>query len=260
MLETFFDLTFIAFVTLIHDGLLQRTPPFSICLTVKLKWFFSEPCPPVDSRKEEMNTPPCRMLGILEDVCQIHGLFTLVPYHRPHLWSIKEPGIQTHIRWLFHDISLPSSWSASFLNKVIFLASTPRLWNSLACCVASRASLDSVTKCLPQESGQVDHPGTQVIQGPRLEVLWPPLGHGHHLQTESWVGAGVGPSQQEWHDEAGASLLCGLGIEGHVSSLTAHCRELKFAAAPAHEGGRTGSAKQPAFSTMSLIPSWLREV
>ena len=121
-----------------------------------------------------MNTSPCRMLGILEDVCQIHGLFTLVLYHHPHLWSIKEPGIQTHIRWLFHDISLPSSWSASFLNKVIFFASTPRLWDSLACCVASRASLDSATKCLPQESGQVDHPGTQAGSTVASSGTWSP--------------------------------------------------------------------------------------
>lgn len=102
----------------------------------------------------------------------------------------------------------------------------------------------------------------RVIQGPRLEVLWPPLGRGHHLQTESWVGAGVGSSQREWHEVAGASLVCGLGIGvgGHVSSLTAHCRELNLAAQPAHEEGRTGSAKQPAFSTRSIISSWLREV
>ena len=31
-------------------------------------------------------------------------------------------------RWLFWDISLPISRSASFLNKVVFLASTSRLW------------------------------------------------------------------------------------------------------------------------------------
>ena len=31
------------------------------------------------------------------------------------------------IKWLFWDISLLSSWSASFLNKVIFFASTPSL-------------------------------------------------------------------------------------------------------------------------------------
>ena len=43
------------------------------------------------------------------------------------LCSIKETGIQTPIRCFFGDISLPSSGSASFPNKVVFLASTPRL-------------------------------------------------------------------------------------------------------------------------------------
>ena len=49
-------------------------------------------------------------------------------------------------RWLFWDISLPSSGPASFPNKVVFLASTPHLSDSLAYCMASRGSLDSVTK------------------------------------------------------------------------------------------------------------------
>ena len=66
------------------------------------------------------------------------------------LWSIKEPGIQTQIRWLFWGASLPSSRSAGFPNKVVFLASTPRLLDSLACLVASRMSLDSVTIWLSQ--------------------------------------------------------------------------------------------------------------
>ena len=44
-----------------------------------------------------------------------------------HLWSIKEPGIQTLTRQLFWDISLPSSRSSSFPDKVTFLASTSRL-------------------------------------------------------------------------------------------------------------------------------------
>ena len=86
MWETFFDLIVIAFViTVMHDGLLQGTLPLSICLTVKLKCFCSEPCPPVDSRKEEMNISPFRRLGVLGDVCQIHGLFPLVPHHPPSL-------------------------------------------------------------------------------------------------------------------------------------------------------------------------------
>ena len=46
----------------------------------------------------------------------------------PPLCAIKETGIQTPIRWFIGDTSLPYSRSASFPNKVIFLASTPRLW------------------------------------------------------------------------------------------------------------------------------------
>ena len=59
--------------------------------------------------------------------------------------SIKEPGIQTRTRWLFWDISLPSFWSAGFLNKVILLALTPCLQDLLAYFAVSRISLDLVT-------------------------------------------------------------------------------------------------------------------
>ena len=45
-----------------------------------------------------------------------------------YLWFTKQPGIQTQVRWLFWDASLPSSPSASSPNKVIFLASAPHLW------------------------------------------------------------------------------------------------------------------------------------
>ena len=37
------------------------------------------------------------------------------------------------VRWLFWDVSLPSSLSAGFPNKVAFIASTPRLSDLLAC-------------------------------------------------------------------------------------------------------------------------------
>ena len=56
-----------------------------------------------------------------------------------------ESGIQSPVRWLRWDVSLPSSWSASFLSKVEFLASTPHLSDSLASCVVSRDSSASVT-------------------------------------------------------------------------------------------------------------------
>ena len=63
------------------------------------------------------------------------------------LCPIKESGTRTLTRWLFWDISLPSSSSAGFLNKVVFVASTS-LSDSLACRVANRLSLDSVTVIL----------------------------------------------------------------------------------------------------------------
>ena len=59
--------------------------------------------------------------------CKTDGPFTLLSHHLSLSDSIKEMGIQTQIRWFSRDTSLPSSWSAGFLNKVVFLASTPRL-------------------------------------------------------------------------------------------------------------------------------------
>ena len=55
-------------------------------------------------------------------------VFSLCLLTCPHLWSIKEPDIQTFIRWLFWGISLPPFQPVGSLNKVIFLASTPHLW------------------------------------------------------------------------------------------------------------------------------------
>ena len=53
--NSFFDLLFIAFVIIIiQNGLPQKILP--LCLTVKLKCLCSVPCPPVDGRKNEINT------------------------------------------------------------------------------------------------------------------------------------------------------------------------------------------------------------
>ena len=41
---------------------------------------------------------------------------------------------------------MPSSQSASFLIKVVFLASTTHLLDSLACLAVSRVSLESITQ------------------------------------------------------------------------------------------------------------------
>ena len=64
------------------------------------------------------------------------------------LWYIKEPGIQTQIRWLFWGASLPSSQSASSRIKVSSLPQHLTLSDSLACRAASRVSLDLVTLLL----------------------------------------------------------------------------------------------------------------
>ena len=62
-------------------------------------------------------THPSPRLPIWRDISKINSFFTLFS-HLPYLCSIKEPGIQTPIGWLFWAISLPS-WSADF--KVVFL-------------------------------------------------------------------------------------------------------------------------------------------
>ena len=52
-----FDLLSIAFaLIIIHRGLPQRILPLG--LTVKLNCLCSGPCPPVDGKKEEINTSP----------------------------------------------------------------------------------------------------------------------------------------------------------------------------------------------------------
>ena len=94
----------------------QETLP--LCLKVKLKWLFSAhrgtiwPSPSVNScRKEKINKFP--------PILQGKWLYFLAS---SPLCSIKEPGIQVPIRWLFWDISLQS-----FQIKSLFLALTHHL-------------------------------------------------------------------------------------------------------------------------------------
>ena len=61
------------------------------------------------------------------------------------LYAIKETGIQTLIRWLFWDFSLPSSQSAGFPNKVVFFASTPCLrFVGLSCSEQTELGLGNI--------------------------------------------------------------------------------------------------------------------
>ena len=63
----------------------------------------------------------------------------------PHLWSIKEPGIQNPIKWWFWGTSLPSSQSAGSLFKVSSCLNTsPIRFTGLWC--GSRTNLDWITE------------------------------------------------------------------------------------------------------------------
>ena len=82
----------------------------------------------------------------------------------PHPWSIKGPEIQTPTRLLFWDMSLPSSWSACFPDKIVFPASATRLLDSLDSCVMSIVSLDLVTSDFLLWQNTVSHFNKQLPQ------------------------------------------------------------------------------------------------
>ena len=61
------------------------------------------------------------------------------------LWSVKEPGIQTPIRWLFWGASLPSCWSASSPTKVSSCLNTSSLgFTGLSCSEQSELGLNTI--------------------------------------------------------------------------------------------------------------------
>ena len=96
--------------------------------------------PPVKECKEVRLThslpEACHSRGCLQG---LNSLFTVFP-HLPHLRSIKEPGNQALTRFWGLACQLLGQLAPS-----VFLASTSHLSDSLACCAASRASLDSIT-------------------------------------------------------------------------------------------------------------------
>ena len=98
------------------------------------------------TRKKKLTAFP--RLNIPGDICKTYDLFTLFPHLLPISVLWKKLASRPRMRWLFWDISLPSSQSASFPNKVIIPCLNTSSPDSLACRVASRVSLDSVTKTL----------------------------------------------------------------------------------------------------------------
>lgn len=65
---------------IIDNGLPQRT--LTLYPAVKLKYLSSEPCLPVDGKKEEINIP-CLRPVILGGICKINGLFIFVLHLPP---------------------------------------------------------------------------------------------------------------------------------------------------------------------------------
>ena len=91
---------------------------------------------------EEINTPLPKADHSLGDVLQdwrpfhftsplpltLYSVFDFSSSLLLSLWYIKEPGIQTQIRWLFWGTSLPSSRSASSPIKVSSLPQHLKSW------------------------------------------------------------------------------------------------------------------------------------
>ena len=143
----------------IYNGLPRGTLP--LCLNVKPKCRFSVEHPdPVHlwtaTRKKKW-THLLPKAGHSRGHLQILRPFYFTSSSPPPLCAIKETGIQTPIRWLFWDFSLPSSWSASFPIKSYSLPLHP-LSDLLACRRASRASVDCVTM-IPMSLGHSPRPG-----------------------------------------------------------------------------------------------------
>ena len=94
----------------------QGTLP--LCLNVKLKWVFF-----FSLQGDFLTLSTCGWSAETKTLintllfCKTNGLLTLLP-HLLSFFFQKKKGTQTPIIWLFWDISLPSSQSANFPNKV----------------------------------------------------------------------------------------------------------------------------------------------
>ena len=160
-----------------------------------------EPYPPVNGcKKEVVNTSPPQAGHSRRCFARLIDLFTLLPprlslsilpfYFTSLSDSVKETGIQTLIRWFYGDPSPPSSRSAGFPNKVVFLASAPRLlFIDLLCSEQSELGLSNKFGLASQE------PCCLWLAGPRQGTL------------------GQGPSSCRDHLSWGSSLQNSL--KGH---------------------------------------------
>ena len=93
--------------------------------------------------KKKKLTHPLPEAGHSRGHLQILWPFYFTSSSPPLLYSIKETGIQTPIRWFIRDTRLPSCLPAFRIKSYFLLQHL--VSDSLACRVVSRASLDSVT-------------------------------------------------------------------------------------------------------------------
>ena len=102
----------------IHNGLPQETLPLCLCSRPVHLWM-------AIGREKVTHLLPG--LAIPGDICQINGLLFYF-LTSPALCSIKDTGIQTLTKQFLWDISVLSSQSTGFPNKVAFPAWAPHLW------------------------------------------------------------------------------------------------------------------------------------
>ena len=139
----FFDFNF-AFCCFCYYNHTLPQGSLPLCQNVKLKCLCSAhgetiwPCPPVNGcKKEEMNTFPHWGWSSQEMFCKTDGPFYFTSPLPLPLWFYKRNWHPDPDRMVLGDPSPPSFWSASFPNKVVFLASTasssPTCWPAVWC-------------------------------------------------------------------------------------------------------------------------------
>ena len=152
------------------------------------------------------------------------AFFTLFS-HLPHYFrSIKQPGIQTQIRWLFWDSSLWSPWSTSSLNKVIIPCLNTLSQTHWPVVQEARVSLDSVTLSLP--SHQVR------ILGIILTLL--PMPHTHSFNKESTQAVLETRTQERWIGWP-AVFVC-LSVRGFLGCETSSVKTRGVLSSPGKKG------------------------
>ena len=149
----------------IYNGLPWGT--FSLCLNFKPKSLRSGPWTPVDGYRKKL-THLLPRLAIPGDICEINGLFTLLP-HLSLLYSIKEPGIQTPKGGYFETLVYHLLGLPAFQIKSYSLSQYPVSW-LIGLLYVSRASLDSVTprECLHGNMGVIPLDGSASCEGSGL--------------------------------------------------------------------------------------------